>query len=217
MALAGVLPSYCGKPPWCFSSGPPAFCACNVAVSASIFRSSSATRLSAFFWRLRVGGVVMLCMISHGRLSSRPCLHTRVYLPLRIACMIDQDGLGRSEPRRCQWRCHCALCRQLAFSPRHESHALGRLKSPGDLADPGVACALFPCVNVVFSTEGVCACACAVAGVGGSMTYPSWSPSSSSWSSSSCSRCGRVGVVCSRAGSSVLLSGAGCNSCGAWC
>jgi hypothetical protein len=59
MAAAPVLPSCCGMPPWCLISGVPAFCACSVAVRASILRSSSATRLSAFFWRFRVGGVVM--------------------------------------------------------------------------------------------------------------------------------------------------------------
>lgn len=64
MACAGVLPSCCGRPPWCLISGVPDFCACRVAVSASILRSSSATRLSAFFCRLRVGGVVMLHIVN---------------------------------------------------------------------------------------------------------------------------------------------------------
>lgn len=65
IAVAGVLPSCCGRPPWCLISGAPAFCACNVAVKASILRSSSATRLSAFFWRFLVGGVVILGEVSH--------------------------------------------------------------------------------------------------------------------------------------------------------
>lgn len=59
MAMGPVLPSCWGMPPWCRISGVPVFCACKVAVRASILRSSSATRLSAFFWRFRVGGVVM--------------------------------------------------------------------------------------------------------------------------------------------------------------
>jgi hypothetical protein len=64
VAVAGVFPSYCGMPPWCLNGGGPPFCASSVAVSASILRSSSATRLSAFFWRLRVGGVVILELVS---------------------------------------------------------------------------------------------------------------------------------------------------------
>lgn len=96
----------CGKPPWCLTSGAPAFCACRVAVNASILRSSSATRLSAFFWRLRVGGVVM-----HGRPAFAHRLHGRS---------------GRSWSHR-------------TLSPRHESQALGRFRSAGDFADPGVS------------------------------------------------------------------------------
>lgn len=35
------------------------------------------------------------------------------------------------------------------FNPRHESQARGRFASPGDLADPGVACVLFMSVSRV--------------------------------------------------------------------
>lgn len=41
--------------------GGPPLVACKLAVSASIFFSSSATRLSVFFWRLRLGTVTMHC------------------------------------------------------------------------------------------------------------------------------------------------------------
>lgn len=104
-------------------SGPPAFCACKVAVNASILRSSSATRLSAFFWRLRVGGVVM-----HGR----PALAHRLH-----------DRSGRSWSQR-------------TLSPRHESHALGRFRSAGDLTEPGVSWTLLQEVSPVSVREVLC-------------------------------------------------------------
>jgi hypothetical protein len=92
------LPSCCGMPPWCLASGVPAFCACSVAVRASILRSSSATRLSAFFWRLRVGGVVMLCAVS-GRVKEAGHMpRTRRGQLWRIACTRCRGGPGRNEP-----------------------------------------------------------------------------------------------------------------------
>jgi hypothetical protein len=115
MGMESPLLPGCGMPPRCLISGVPAFCACNVAVNASILRSSSATLLSAFFWRFRVGGVVM---------QGRPALAHRLH-----------DTSGRSWSQR-------------TFSPRHESHALGRLRSTGDLADPGVPWALVISISV---------------------------------------------------------------------
>lgn len=114
MPVAMLVPSCCGRPPTCLSSGVPDFCAWRVCVKASILRSSSATLLSAFFWRFLVGGVVM-----HGRPAFAHRLH---------------DTSGRSWSQR-------------TFSPRHESHARGRLLSSCALAEPGVVKALYMLVS----------------------------------------------------------------------
>jgi hypothetical protein len=118
MGAAGALVSYCETAPWCLSSGPAAFCACKVAVRASILRSSSATRLSAFFWRFLVGGVVMLENVSRRLIHSTRRIRTRRGQPWRIVC---------------------------------RTHARGRLKSPGDFAEPGVSWVL--CTHV---SGGLC-------------------------------------------------------------
>jgi hypothetical protein len=121
IAMAPVLPSCCGMPPWCLVSGVAAFCACRVWVRASILRSSSATRLSAFFWRLRVGGVVMharpafahrLHETSGRSWSQRTCgvsagfcaqeASTHLQSATRIACPGALAVSGRfGRPRRC--------------------------------------------------------------------------------------------------------------------
>lgn len=95
--VLGML-SYGGMPPWCLTSGAPAFCACSVAVRASILRSSSATRLSAFFWRFRVGGVVMLGTVSYSVATLATRRRTKGGLPLRIACTTRLGVPGRSAP-----------------------------------------------------------------------------------------------------------------------
>jgi hypothetical protein len=95
MDVAGVLLSYCGVPPCCLSSGPEVFCACSVAVRASIFRSSSATRLSAFFWRFLVGGVVMLGIVSPPSVQSNRRNPTKRGQPLRIVYRTHLASLGR--------------------------------------------------------------------------------------------------------------------------
>jgi hypothetical protein len=119
-------------------SGVADFCACNVAVSASILRSSSATRLSAFFCRFRVGGVVMLYVVSNMSVGEEGPMFTMCVRPLRIACMEYRVVPGRNGPVYGQLG-SLNSTHGRTFNPRHESHARGRLLSPADLAEPGVA------------------------------------------------------------------------------
>lgn len=73
--------------------------------------------------------------------------------PLRSVYMTGLGALGRSEPVGCQLTSGVAHKDLPTFSPRHESHALGRLKSPGDLCEPGVSCALLSCVSIQWELD----------------------------------------------------------------
>ena len=189
----------------CVMSWAPPFCAWSVAVRASILRSSSATRLSAFFCRFRVGGVVILVLSVYERWSG--CGERGTHQGRLAFAQRRQDTSGRSWSQRTWlWSMPAQLHKQqdhLTFRPRHESHARGRLKSPGDFPEPGVAWALW----VVSETRWPPS----------SCAYPSWSPSCSMSSSSSGEPSWSAGDASAKAGSRLLCGALGASMGGGPC